>query len=510
VSAIAEGASEQTAEAMAPQTATATVIGRSFSFRILAQLLSALINVVGMVALGNYLAADGYGQYAFYYALVPLIASLSDLGVGVIITREIARQPQFGARYLGDALLIKLVVGAAVAIAITASAPFAFDRSHALLVWLVTITALVDLSQDVGIWVFRAHDRQDFEALLLLVSQVAWLAGILVCAALHAPLAMAIASATVAFLLRSAISALLVRRMLYHPQYRPDWGRIRGLIREGLPFGLALFAVVLYGRAGVLLLKALARDADVAYFNIGYMLSQPLGFISSAFSVSAFPALSRGARLGGDGVRPVLRSAVKFQFLAALPISVGLFLLSRRVVPLLLHRGSFEKAGVALSVMSLGLTVIFLNLMSRYVLAAVDQQRAYLRAILVGLVVNAAVSALTIRTLGYIGACVGLLSGEVAVLLVCQHALAEFTPRAELAREGLKPLLAALAMGAVVYLLRSANLMLVMGAGALVYVVMTFVLGTFSRDELRVMRRVYASFRLPGSAWLTRADREAS
>jgi hypothetical protein len=96
------------------------------------------------------------------------------------------------------------------------------------------------------------------------------------------------------------------------------------------------------------------------------------------------------------------------------------------------------------------------------------------------------------------------------VLLVCQHALAEFTPRAELAREGLKPLLAALAMGAVVYLLRSANLMLVMGAGALVYVVMTFVLGTFSRDELRVMRRVYASFRLPGSAWLTRADREAS
>lgn len=509
MSAIPEGAEVAPLEEGTGAVSTATVIGRSFSFRILAQLLSALINVGGMVALGNYLAADGYGQYAFYYALVPLISSLSDLGVGVIITREIARSPALGARHLGDALIIKIAIGALVAVAVTATAPFAFDPARALLVWLVTITALLDLGQDVGIWVFRAHDRQDFEALLLLVSQVAWLAGILICAAFHAPLALAIASATLAFLLRSAISAVLVRRLLYRPTFDPAWSRLRSLVGDGLPFGLAVFAVVLYGRAGVLLLKAFAGDADVAYFNIGYMLSQPLGFISSAFSVSAFPSLSRAAHLGAEAVRPVLRSAVKFQFLAALPLSVGLFLLSRRVVPLLLHRGSFERAGVALGVMSLGLTLIFLNLMSRYVLAAVDRQRAYLGAILVGLAVNATVSVLTIRTQGYIGACLGLLAGEAAVLLVCQHTLARFAPRWELAREGIRPLLAALAMGAAVYVLRDANLVLVVAAGAVVYLAVVFALGTFSSHELRVMRRVYASFRLPGWAWLTRADQEA-
>jgi len=510
MSAIIEGAREASVEERSSPASTATVIGRSFSYRILAQLLSALINVAGMVALGNYLAADGYGEYAFYYALVPLIASLSDLGVGVIITREIARQPELGPRYLGDAVMLKVALGAVMALGITAIAPFAFDRGHAVLVWLVTITALFDLGQDVGIWVFRAHDRQDFEALLLLVSQVVWLAGILLCAALHAPLAFTIASATLAFLLRTAVSAALVRRLLYRPRIEVDWRRIRGLIGEGLPFGLAVFAVVLYGRAGVLLLKGLARDADVAYFNIGYMLSQPLGFISSAFSVSAFPSLSRGARVGPEGVRPVLRSAVKFQFLAAMPISVGLFLLSPRVVPLLLHHGDFERAGVALSVMSLGLTLIFLNLMSRYVLAAVDRQRAYLGAILTGLAVNVTVSVLTIRSFGYLGACLGLLAGEGAVLLVCQHALARFAPRWDLVREGIRPLMAALAMGGVVFALRRANLALVVGAGATTYVATAFALGTFSGDEMRVMRHVYASFRLPGWEWLTRRDREVS
>jgi hypothetical protein len=48
----------------------------------------------------------------------PLIASLSDLGVGVIITREVARDQVMGARYLGDALIIKAVTGAVLLIGV--------------------------------------------------------------------------------------------------------------------------------------------------------------------------------------------------------------------------------------------------------------------------------------------------------------------------------------------------------------------------------------------------------
>lgn len=497
---------EPTGDARRGAHSTATVIGRSFSFRLIAQTLSALINVAGMVVLGNYLAADGYGQYVFYYALVPLIASLTDLGVGVIITKEIARTPAFGPRYLGDALLIKGVVALIMLVVVSVTAPLAFDRTHALLIWLVTTTALIDLTQDVGGWVFRAHDRQDLEALLLMVSQVVWLAGILLCVVLKAPLVWVLGSATVAFLLRMGVGVLLVSRLYDRPVFSPDWPRLRGLIGEGLPFGLAMFAVVMYGRAGVLLLKGMASDADVAYFNVGYMLSQPLGFISSAFSVSAFPSLARAARVGPEAVRPVLRSAIKFQFLAAMPISVGLFLLSGRIVPMLLRHGSFQKAGVALMIISLGLSFIFLNLMSRYVLTALDHQRAYLGAILVGLVVNVAVSAALIHTFGFVGACVGVLGGEVAVLVACQRVLARYSPPGDLVREAVRPLAAALGMGLVVYVLRSWYLVALPVVGAIVYIMLLLAFRAFSHDELRVMRGVYVSFGLPGSGWLRRAE----
>lgn len=491
-----------TGGAAAPKLGTATLVGRSFSFRLGSQILSALINVAGMVALGNYLKAGGYGEYAFYYALVPLVATLSDLGVGVIITREVARDKDMGPRYLGDAIMIKAVVGAGLLVLVLASAPFLMAPLPALLVCLVTATALMDYSQDVGMWMFRAHDRQDLEALLLMVSQAIWLTGILVCAWLKAPLAWLLASATVAFAMRTVVGAWMVRWKIYRPRFAPDWGRLRGLIREGFPFGLAMFLVVLYGRAGVLLLKGLSSSADVGYFNVGYMLSQPLGFISSAFSISAFPSMARAARRGADAVRPTLRRAMKFQFLLAFPITVGLGLLAERLIPLLFHGGGFRQSAVALKVISLGLALIYMNLMSRYVLAALDEQRAYLRAIVSGLIVNVGTSAALIPSLGFMGACIGLLSGELTVLIGCQWTLRRYVAYGDLLREAGRPLLAALGMGLVVYLLRGLPVLVLPFVGAVVYAGLLLAVRALSRDELDILRRVYVSFRLPGSARL--------
>ena len=156
-------------------------------------------------------------------------------------------------------------------------------------------------------------------------------------------------------------------------------------------------------------------------------------------------------------------------------------------------------------ILSLGLALFFLNLMSRYVLTALDQQRAYLGAILMGLVVNITLGAVMIHSFGFVGACVGVLGGEVTVLIVCQRRLRRYSPPGDLLREMVRPLLAALGMGIVVFLLRDANLLLPIALGAIVYVVLLLSLRAFSSEDLGVMRSVYVSFRLPGSGWLTRA-----
>ena len=47
------------------RSGAATRVARNFSFRMGSQILSALINVAGMVLIGNALGTGAYGEYAF-------------------------------------------------------------------------------------------------------------------------------------------------------------------------------------------------------------------------------------------------------------------------------------------------------------------------------------------------------------------------------------------------------------------------------------------------------------
>ena len=95
-----------------------------------------------------------------------------------------------------------------------------------MLVTLVCATALIDFGQDVSVWILRAHERLDLEAILLLVSQVAWMGGIALGVVLHASLLWLLASASVAFLIRLAVGVVILQRGFYRPPAsRPGSGR---------------------------------------------------------------------------------------------------------------------------------------------------------------------------------------------------------------------------------------------------------------------------------------------
>lgn len=479
---------------------TAARIGKNFSFRMAAQILTALINVAKMVMLGNYLSVAGYGEYVFYYALIPLIGSLGDLGAGVMITKSIARDRLMGPRYYGDALMIKGAISVVILIGVAGSAWFMFDPLKAALITVVCATALIDFSQDVSVWILRAHERLDLEAGLQLMNHAVWFGLIALGISLNVSLTWLVSCALAAFLLRVALGVWMVRRQFYRPVFEPDWPRLRAFVIQALPFGLAMFVVVLYGRIGVLMLQAMASKTDVALFNVGYMLSQPLGFISTALSMAAFPALARRALRGHDALASALRRTSKYQLVVTMPLMVGLFMLSHRVIPLLFHGTDFARAGYTLKLMSLGLAFIFINLMSRYVLAAIDLQKVYLRAVIVGLVVNLGVGALLIPANGFAGACYALLAGEIAILVMCQRALSKYVPVTQLLGYVVRPGIAAIGMAATVWAIQGANLAVVVTGGAFAYVALLFLVRAFTPDELRLMRGMLASFGIPGMA----------
>lgn len=475
-------------------------VGRNASFLLAAQVVYALFNVAAMVLLGNALAAKGYGEYAFYYALIPLIASVCDAGVGIIVMRGIARDHSSGAVLLGDALLIKAAIAGLILLVGVGGAWATLDPARAILITLVAVTALVVHGQDPAIWVFRAREKLHLEALMLLLSQIIWLPLLIVGIRTKAGLPGFLAALALASAVRFATGAWIVSKRLYRPEFRLDPARLRGLLAEGMPFGAAMLGTVLYAQVGLLMLRGLATAADVAYFNVAFMLSQPMTLIATVFGIAVFPAVARDSRGGGQALRRDLALNFKWQVLFSVPLMVGLFLLARPVVRLLFHGRDFQPAATGLAVMSLGLVVFFLNISYRYVLAALDRQRQFLHAILAGLAANVALCAALIPRFGYLGACVAFLGAETAILMVCQHSISKHIRLRELLRVAVKPLAAGAGMGLLVFVFREVNIFVRVAIGCVSYPALLFLLRTFTAEEMRVLLRLYASFGLPGAA----------
>jgi PST family polysaccharide transporter len=491
-------------------------VGRNTAFRAAAQALSAVINLAGMVLLGNRLSASGYGEYAYWYALIPLVASISDLGAGVIVTREMVHGRDAAERVLGDGLILRALVGVALLLGSTV-AGFAVEPAHQVLFVLVTLAAVFEFSQDAAVWAFRARERLDLEAALLLVSQFTWLAGIAVALAFGGSLSWLLGSAVVAFVLRTLTGAVMLARMGLRPRFAFDGTRLRALIAEGWPVGLSLLLVVFYGRVGVFVLKAVSTPADVACFNVAYMLSQPFGFLASALSMAAFPAFARRASRakiapgpGSRGLAGPMLAAVKYQLVVAVPIAAGLVLMAGSLVPLLFHDGKgYVGAVAALRVTSLAIPFVFLNLHARYLLAAIGRQRVYLVAVCVGLVANVVGCALTARTFGALGAAWTFVGAEILVFAVCQASLASTVPLSTLLAQAWRPLAAALLMGLAVANARWAGLVGEVAIGAVTYAAALVITRALSREEWKVLRGVLATFRPRRSARLAQRTGQA-
>src|SRR5262249_37529098 len=336
-------------------------------------------------------------------------------------------------------------------------------------------------------------------SLLLLVSQFAWLAGIALGVRADAPLAALLASAVGAFLLRSLVGAVLLARHGLLPRFQLDRGRLAGLVAEGWPVGLSLLLVVVYGRVGVFALKALSSSADVACFNVAYLLSQPFGFLASALSMAAFPAFARRRGRGRTALAGPLRAALKYQLLVAVPIAAGLALLADRIVPLLFHdREGYARAAAALRVTALALPFVFLNLHARYLLAALGRQRTYLVAVGLGLAANAAGCAPVAHAFGALGAAWTFVAAEALVFAVCQIALAAELPPATLLAETWRPLAAAAAMALATFEMQRAGMWVEALAGAATYVAALVATRALSHEEWAVVRGVAATFRPEG------------
>ena len=405
---------------------------RPIRHNALVKLTSELIGRLALFALvlfaARRLGQAGFGLYNYALALGFILAQLTDLGMQLVLTREIAAGAR-GDALVSAALRLKIALSAVVAAVLWfVIGGQTTDRGAVFLLSLLPL--LQSFPEFVG-YIFRGRQNLTVEAWLLAGARLALAAGGVVALRLWPTLLSLAVSQAAVGLLFAVIGLVWLRRggwlarlneaLAVHrlPRQRAE---LDYLLRQSLPLGVAIFLSIAYVRLAVLLLQLRLGETAVAHFSAAARLTEPAQLIPASIMAAVFPAFTLA--LGHDDAAARRLGARTTLLLLAIgaTVAVGGWLLGPWLVPWL-YGPVYGASSRVFQVLAVQLVPAFVNYTLTHYLIAYGRQAllgAFTGAMLA---LHAALSWLLIPRFGPVGPALSIILAELLLTILCVFTL---------------------------------------------------------------------------------------
>lgn len=380
---------------------------RNVAFKFLSEVVGKMLLLFYAVLLTHFLNSELFGRFTFALTLGGMLALISDLGLPVIASREIARVSSGQVRSL-FARLVNIKVLVLIPIALISLGLYLFwpadSNIPASLPAVLTISIALTLVMELFASALRARFRGGREALLFIFQRGVLLlgtGGLLL-------LGGGLVSVGWAHLLASA-SGVVVGFLLLTPLFGkgeeahfvpPKRGK---LLSSALPVFAASLFITAYFRIDILLLRWLGvGDGEIGHYGAAFRLIDAIMVLPALFIAGIFPALSSFFS-GREKVdkETFRKSGELSRVLAVLGFGITLLLFPLTEPLVRIAFGAeFAPSSAPLRILLWALPLIFINYLLYYLIIAMDRQKLNLIPTAVCLVFNLTLNLLLIPHFG--------------------------------------------------------------------------------------------------------------
>jgi O-antigen/teichoic acid export membrane protein len=374
--------------------------------QVVAKLIALLLNIVASLALIRYFGPARYGDYVFIFAFAGILGVISDLGISRVAAREMAKGDT--SAVLGTSVLCRLALATIAA----AAAQLALLPTHTrpeirIGVAIASLPFFTDALLSVVI-VFQVRLAAQYEALVSTVAQAVDTALILALIYSGAGL-LPLATAPAASGVIGAALAILIARRRFAAKATIDMRRVRYLLAESWPAGLALMITLLYVKFDSVLVALMRPPTEVGLYGAAY---KPIEYVAVVFAVlmtTLFPLLAKWYAKDHDRFQFAYRRGVEALLALALPVPVLLAFTAKPLVTALYTR-AFVSSAPALTVLGIAMVLYVFNVWQAFTMLAAGRQRVTLAYDVVTLVANLGLNLWLIPKYGFMGAAVAALA----------------------------------------------------------------------------------------------------
>lgn len=380
-----------------------------------------LLAAVGVVSVGvstRYLGVDEFGALITATAFVALVVGLTDLGLGTIGVRELARRPDETKRIIGSLLLLVfglstagLVFGLLFMLLIFGGDDQAQLREGIALLllmsWPLAAPAVV-----IGCY-FTSQQKAYLGTLASVVGSLLTIGLLVVVIQLDGGfLGIIVAYGATGIGYGLTMLVLSIGRI----RLRPSFDRAHGwqLFRWAVPLGAAVLMGSIYWNIDIILLSRLGTDADVAIYGVAAKVVAILLLLPGYVMITLLPEFARVAE-HRERLEEVMGKAIAVVQVAATPLLVLSVVFADEIVQTV---GGETYAGSAalLRILMVGVALAYVSVVIAQGIIALNRQKQLFYASLIILPVNVVANLVLIPIWGARGSAIAFVVSEVASL----------------------------------------------------------------------------------------------
>ncbi len=407
-----------------PREPASTIVARNTAIMIARQIANWLIALVLVLLIPRYLGDVGLGQLQFGQSFAALVSIGVGLGMGQMLTREIARSKDDAQALLNTAFTVRLAsIPLALVIVFVVVWASGIRGESAAIVYASTASMLLLSVGRIGVSVLRGKEDVSKIALADLIARVI-AAGLGVAVLLTGQGALEFA---LTILVGSAINGVLVfifanREMPIRPRYSND--QVRRLFTGAMPFALTAGILTLYDQADTIMIRVFSGEAVLGWHSAAMRLVGATEIIPAAIAGALMPTLARTHISDHVAASSLGKRTVAITAALLVPVAFVLGANSERIIDLLPIPDVFDNSSPVLTWLAVGIPVTAMLSIAGAVSAGSDRQKIFMVVMASGLLANIALNAILIplyensENNGGIGAAIATLISEVMILFI--------------------------------------------------------------------------------------------
>lgn len=416
------------------------VLGNALA-QFLGRALTAITSFV-IVKLVTSVGAEFYGNYVTAYEFLAFFGILADAGLFAIAVREMARARERSEQILGNIFSLRLILIVAVVLIAGVSAQLVPNYAPYVRtgIWITALSMALTIVAGTLSSVLQARMKiQKFAGSLV--------AGKILLAALvffiirnfeffgtpvHGFFALLWAGVISNVLFAILVSFFAAREV----PIRLHWDTVflKRILRDSLPYGLALILQTLYLRLDVVLISILLGAKAVGIYGVPTRILESFLVLGVFFGQAILPRISEQEK-DADAMNRTLAWGMEKLLLFSLPIVIGISAFAKEIVLLLsspefLSAEGFLGSNGVLQILIFTIFFAFFNQLFTFTLVAKNRQNYLLLVNGIALGMNAVLNILFLESFGLIAAVLSTIGCEIVVFaLLVREIKKHFSPK---------------------------------------------------------------------------------